>query len=382
MMRRAATLTLVGAAFLLVSVLPGPRPTAAVFGPIGVEITDGGYNPSSLAVPPHTTVTWTNKGTTAHTVTSDSGRKLESPTLEPRYSYSYTFHDEGTFPYHDELHPELTGTIVVAEGTEPAPTPTPTPTPTPAPTPAAAPSPVAPGESARPGSDADDPPPSALSADEGDRQFVVPQVLSQPSEAGETPSRESPAASDGAVAVDIGNEWFGSLSFQDGVYELTVHVGDSVSWKVTEGYHNVYECGDNWSKDRSCAAADWYSEPVIPQGDTFSHTFNTAGTFYYLCTIHPKTMKGKVVVEGGDAAPTPAPSPDPAPTPGATPSPEATAEPSPDPVVAGEAALPTGGGPPPAGGGMPTTPFFVAAAVAFFASALIFWRWKHVSTER
>ncbi|KKL27137.1 hypothetical protein LCGC14_2388210, partial [marine sediment metagenome] len=303
MMRRAATLTLVGAAFLLVSVLPGPRPTAAVFGPIGVEITDGGYNPSSLAVPPHTTVTWTNKGTTAHTVTSDSGRKLESPTLDPRYSYSYTFHDEGTFPYHDELHPELTGTIVVAEGTEPtpAPTPTPTPTPTPAPTPAAAPSPVAPGDSARPGSDADDPPPSALSADEGDPQFVVAQAQSSPSEAGETPSRESPAASDGAVAVDIGNEWFGSLSFQDGVYEITAHAGDTVQWNVTEGIHNVYECGDNWSNvSSSCDGAAWSSDQVLTSGSTFAYTFDTAGTFYYLCTIHPQTMRGKVVVEADD----------------------------------------------------------------------------------
>ena len=131
MIRSAAVLILVGAALLVTSFLSAPRSSIAALGPITVEITDSGYSPATLAIPPHTTVTWTNRGTVDHTVSGDSGRP-GSPILAPQYAYSYTFHDEGTIAYHDRLHPELTGSIVVAEGTPlpPAPTPTPTPVPT------------------------------------------------------------------------------------------------------------------------------------------------------------------------------------------------------------------------------------------------------------
>ena len=34
-----------------------------------------------------------------------------------------------------------------------------------------------------------------------------------------------------------------------------------------------------------------------PPGDTFSHTFNTPGTFSYICKVH-SFMTGKVIVNG------------------------------------------------------------------------------------
>ena len=37
------------------------------------------------------------------------------------------------------------------------------------------------------------------------------------------------------------------------------------------------------------------SGPISP-GQTFSYTFNNAGTFEYSCTIHPSMQHGKVVV--------------------------------------------------------------------------------------
>jgi plastocyanin len=36
--------------------------------------------------------------------------------------------------------------------------------------------------------------------------------------------------------------------------------------------------------------------PVIGNGGTYSKTFSDAGTFDYICGIHP-SMRGKVVVE-------------------------------------------------------------------------------------
>ncbi len=379
MIRSAAVLILVGATILLISGLSGAHRATAALGPIVVEITDDGYNPLTLAIPPHTTVTWTNRGTVGHAVTGDSGRP-DSPTLEPHYAYSYTFHNEGTFAYHDRLHPELAGSIVVAEGTPlpppPAPTPTPTPVPTstPAPAPTATPTPTAPSQ------------PTALTSDAG-----AATVRQWTSVAG------AQSASAGRVTVDAGNEWFGDPSFQGGVYEATVSEGSTVEWNVTEGIHNVYECGDNWSNaSNSCDGAAWSSDTVLTQGGSFSHAFDTAGIYYYLCIIHPQAMRGKVVVEAGDSA-----GEDPTPTPvaddtnsgdvsaggdtdgtDATPTSAENPAANPDAAVAGEAALPNGGGAPPVGGGVPTTPFFVAAAIAFAASGLIFWRWKQVSTER
>ncbi|MEE8346044.1 MAG: plastocyanin/azurin family copper-binding protein [Dehalococcoidia bacterium] len=388
-------------------ILLGPRPTNAALGPVVIEITDGGYNPLSLTIPPDTTVTWMNRGTSAHTVTSDSDSRLDSPSLEPRFAYSYTFHNEGTFPYHDELHAGLTGTVVVVKGAEipSAPAPTPAPTPSPA------------------------PPSGAIVATDDSKSSAAQPVLSSGGADGAgTP--QSAAASDGAVAIDAGNKWFGDASFQGGVYETSVHVGDTIQWTVISGVHNVYECGDSWSGvSSSCSSAIWNSDQILTQGGTYSRTFDTAGTFSYLCTIHPQTMRGKVVVEGSGSAPTPTPEPDPStsptptpaagagstsgatptptagaastsgatPTPaagagstsGATPTPASTANSSTgsatskaDPVVAGESALPKGGGPPPSGDGPPTTPLFAAAAMAFAVSGLIFWRWRRVSAEQ
>ena len=34
-------------------------------------------------------------------------------------------------------------------------------------------------------------------------------------------------------------------------------------------------------------------------GASVTHTFDTAGEFDYLCSLHPKDMRGRVVVTGG-----------------------------------------------------------------------------------
>ncbi len=39
----------------------------------------------------------------------------------------------------------------------------------------------------------------------------------------------------------------------------------------------------------------WVSE-VLQKGQSYSHTFSSAGTFNYLCTLHP-FMTGTVVVK-------------------------------------------------------------------------------------
>jgi plastocyanin len=74
------------------------------------------------------------------------------------------------------------------------------------------------------------------------------------------------------------------ITFQPG--EVTVGVGDTVTWT------------NNDSVDHDVTADGFSSgEPGgMAPGDTFEHTFDEAGTFDYVCTVHPG-MEGTVVVE-------------------------------------------------------------------------------------
>jgi plastocyanin len=68
--------------------------------------------------------------------------------------------------------------------------------------------------------------------------------------------------------------------------EITVKAGDTVTWTNDDSVgHDV-------------TADDFNSgEPGgIGNGDTFEHTFDQAGTFDYVCTVHPG-MEGTVTVE-------------------------------------------------------------------------------------
>jgi len=68
--------------------------------------------------------------------------------------------------------------------------------------------------------------------------------------------------------------------------EVTVGVGDTVTWTNDDSVdHDV--TADSFSS----------GDPGgIAPGDTFDHAFEEAGTFDYVCTVHPG-MEGSVTVE-------------------------------------------------------------------------------------
>jgi plastocyanin len=99
--------------FLALSITGGMP--AAAQGGTSVSIVDFAFQPGSLEVAAGTTVTWTNAGAAPHTVTSDSGA-FDSGQLAPGASFSQTFDTPGTYTYHCEIHPNMTGTIVVRGG--------------------------------------------------------------------------------------------------------------------------------------------------------------------------------------------------------------------------------------------------------------------------
>jgi plastocyanin len=87
---------------------PNNNPPAAA----SVSIRNMAFNPASLSVTAGATVTWTNSDTTIHTVTADDASS-NSGNIAIGATYSKVFNSAGTFSYHDALHPEATGKVVV-----------------------------------------------------------------------------------------------------------------------------------------------------------------------------------------------------------------------------------------------------------------------------
>src|SRR5215212_3684164 len=92
-------------------------PAAPAQDEMTVSIQDFFFDPDQLTVAPGTTVTWVNEGQAPHTVTSTDGKELDSATLQPGDSYSFTFKDDDageTYAYHCSIHPQMTATVKVS----------------------------------------------------------------------------------------------------------------------------------------------------------------------------------------------------------------------------------------------------------------------------
>ena len=77
-----------------------------------VDIEDFDFDPADVAIQPGDTIMWVNRGNTPHTVTSDDGQ-FDSEVLNPGESFMFTFPEAGTFNYHCEIHPFMTGSVSV-----------------------------------------------------------------------------------------------------------------------------------------------------------------------------------------------------------------------------------------------------------------------------
>jgi plastocyanin len=77
------------------------------------------FVPETMTVSKGTTVTWTNKDTTLHTVTSgsaesgNSGTEFDSSYLAAGKTFQHQFNTAGTFDYYCTLHPYMKGKVVV-----------------------------------------------------------------------------------------------------------------------------------------------------------------------------------------------------------------------------------------------------------------------------
>lgn len=71
-------------------------------------------SPTTITVQKGTTVTWTNAVGVQHAVTGDSNA-IASSLLGSGATYPFTFNDVGEFSYHCDVHPTMTGAVIVAE---------------------------------------------------------------------------------------------------------------------------------------------------------------------------------------------------------------------------------------------------------------------------
>ncbi len=87
------------------------NPTA-VSGEVDVTVQNFAFSPATITVKAGTTVRWTQKDSTTHTVTSDNG-VFDSKNLAQGQTFTYTFSTPGTYNYHCSIHSYMTGTVIV-----------------------------------------------------------------------------------------------------------------------------------------------------------------------------------------------------------------------------------------------------------------------------
>lgn len=75
------------------------------------------FTPQTIAVAAGTRVTWTSASRAPHTVTCDAscpGAGPGSGTVAMGGGYGFTFTTPGSYGYHCDIHPSMTGTVVVS----------------------------------------------------------------------------------------------------------------------------------------------------------------------------------------------------------------------------------------------------------------------------
>lgn len=77
-----------------------------------VFIQSSTFSPSTITVAANTTITWTNKDASTHTVTSNTG-VFNSGNMAKNGTFSYLFTTPGTYQYHCTIHAFMTGTVIV-----------------------------------------------------------------------------------------------------------------------------------------------------------------------------------------------------------------------------------------------------------------------------
>ena len=65
---------------------------------------------------------------------------------------------------------------------------------------------------------------------------------------------------------------------------IEIRAGDTVTWTNEDNFTHTVE-------------VDGQEDHKVEQGESFSITFDTPGTYHYVCTLHSQDMDGTVIVK-------------------------------------------------------------------------------------
>ena len=248
------------------------------------------FTHENLIVRVGTTVTWLNRDRAAHTTTSgapgDETGIWDSGDLVQNATFSFTFDKAGTFPYFCTIHPAMTATVTVTEDgsavvVPSAATPTPVPpTPTATPVPMSTPEPLT--STATPVPTSTPVPPTSTATPAPTATPVPPTSTPTPTP---TPTPVPPTFTPTPVPQPVTSD---ILNFR--LQDLTVKAGTAVTWVQQDATIHTTTSG----MPPNSLSGVWDSG-FLNQGQTFTFTFTTAGTFPYFCTEHP-SMTATVTV--------------------------------------------------------------------------------------
>jgi plastocyanin len=102
--------------------IPTSPPAPGVVAVMIVQGADFAFSPATITIPLGTSVRWTNATSAPHTVTASGS--FDSGTIPPGGTYTRTFNQLGTFTYLCAIHPNMTGSVIVTNATNPSATPT------------------------------------------------------------------------------------------------------------------------------------------------------------------------------------------------------------------------------------------------------------------
>jgi hypothetical protein len=117
-----------------------------------------------------------------------------------------------------------------------------------------------------------------------------------------TPTRTpTPGSSLRVVNVGAG----GAYRFIDAVSggnTTTIHVGDTVKWMFpSQTFHSatsgICTAAGGYYDDGGCTPDGSFDSGQLYAGQSYSHTFTTAGSYRYYCSVHGAMMTGTVQVD-------------------------------------------------------------------------------------
>ena len=234
-----------------------PPPTTA-----NIKITQGSgssntcasenncFNPNFYQATQGTTITWGNDDSVGHTVTSgrpsdtQTGTYFDSSLIRSGQTWSFTFENPGTYYYFCQIHPWMSGSLVIMPTNQPVTQPIQT-QPTPPP-------PVPQGNEVT----------ITKGASDTSKQCVLARDCFSPS-------------------------------------VILINVGQSVTWYNQDTVGHTATSG-NPSDNQTGTIFD---SSLIKAGGTYtSPEFLNPGTYNYFCMVHP-WMMGQIIVGGGNSVP-------------------------------------------------------------------------------